>query len=520
MAPRVDRALWDRLFARTADSGWPLQARVREMVMAAISEGWLLTEPPLPSTRELAEQLGIARNTVLLAYQQLVDDGVLESRERSGYFVRDSHPVRRPPQRSAPSPLTNEPAWENRLAIRPSRQRNITKPQDWLSYSYPFVYGQLDPSLFPTNDWRDCVRQALSVLEIRGWASDLIDGDDPELVEQIRTRLLPRRGIWATTDEIMVTLGAQQALYLLAELLVAPDMVVGIEDPGYPDMRNILALRRAQVRPLAIDEAGIVPDAIPADCRAVFVTPDRQCPTGASLPLERRRRLVELAETRDFLIFEDDYGSNFATTEGALPSLKSLDRSGRVLYVGSLSKTLAPGLRFGYIAAAPGIIREARALRRLMMRHAPANNQRALALFLALGHFDRLLRRITATFAERMEVLHEALARHLPEFTHDHGITGSSLWLGGPEGLDGQALARHARDAGILIESGDVFFMSAVPPQQNIRLGIAAIATERIEPGIGALAQVARRLALRPPGETTGVRRPSTAAPSPRLVPG
>lgn len=494
MAPRVDRALWDRLFARTADSGWPLQARVREMVIAAIGEGWLSSSSPLPSTRELAGQLGIARNTVLLAYQQLVDDGVLEARERSGYFVPDRNQVRRPPALSERTALVNEPSWRHRLVMRPSGQRNITKPQDWLSYTYPFVYGQLDPSLFPTNDWRDCVRQALSVLEIRGWASDLIDGDDSELIEQIRTRLLPRRGIWATSDEIMVTLGAQQALYLLAELLVLPGMAVGVEDPGYPDMRNILALRKARLCPLEVDEHGIVPDAIPEACRLVFVTPDRQCPTGASLPLKRRHRLVELAESRDLLILEDDYGSNFAASEGALPSLKSLDRSGRVLYVGSLSKTLAPGLRFGYIAAAPAAIREARALRRLMMRHAPANNQRALALFLALGHFDRLLRKITATFTERMSILHDALACHLPGFVRHRSTTGSSLWVAGPEGLGGRTLAQRAGEAGILVESGDVFFMSDAPPTQHLRLGIAAIPTARIEPGIAALARIAREI--------------------------
>lgn len=490
MAPRVDRVLWDRLFARTAATGWPLQARLREMMAAAISEGWLVPGTPLPSSRELAENLGVARNTVLLTYQQLVDEDLLESRERSGYFVRQRGEAGQPARPAQPAAARLD--WEHRFAIHPSAQRNIVKPQDWLSYPYPFLYGQFDPTLFPTNDWRECARQALSVLEIRGWAPDLIDGDDPQLLEQIRTRVLPRRGIWASAEEIVVTLGAQQALYMLARLLVRPGMVVGIEDPGYPDARNILTLCGAELRPVPVDAEGIVPDAIPPECRLLFVTPTRQCPTGVVLPLARRERLLELAEARDLLLLEDDYESNFGLSSEAMPTLRSLDRSGRVLYVGSLSKTLAPGLRFGYIVAPSVVAREIRAMRRLILRHAPANNQRALALFLALGHFDRLLRKVTTVVGERGAAMRAALALHLPDFAYSYGSGGSSFWVQGPPGLDARDLARRAAENGILIEAGDVFFMSPKPPLQHFRLGLASLVAERIEPGIAALARLVR----------------------------
>ena len=175
-----------------------------------------------PSSRQLARNLGVARNTVLLAYQQLVDEGVLEARERSGYFVKpfdSSLACAKRMTKAEPEPAID---WHPHLAITPGGQRNIDKPLDWLNFPYPFLYGQSDPTLFPINDWRECARQALSVLEIRGWAADLVDGDDPELVEQIRTRVLPRRGIWAGADEIMITLGAQQALYLLGRTARAP----------------------------------------------------------------------------------------------------------------------------------------------------------------------------------------------------------------------------------------------------------------------------------------------------------
>ncbi|MGI9420284.1 MAG: PLP-dependent aminotransferase family protein [Geminicoccaceae bacterium] len=476
---------------RTVASGRPLQARLREMVISAIGEGWLGADTPLPSSRQLARNLGVARNTVLLAYQQLVDEEVLEARERSGYFVKPSSdrlPCADLMGKAAPGPAVD---WSRHLAMTPRRQRNIDKPLDWLNFPYPFLYGQSDPTLFPINDWRECARQALSVLEIRAWAADLVDGDDPELVEQIRTRVLPRRGIWAGVDEIMITLGAQQALYLLAELLVRPGMVVGMEDPGYPDACNIFSLKSADLKLLPVAKDGIDPDDVPEDCRLLFLTPSRQCPTGVRLPVERRRRLLELAEIREMLLIEDDFESNFGLTENASTAMRGMDGSNRVLYVGSLSKTLAPGLRVGYIVGPPAIMREARALRRLMLRHPPTNNQRALALFLALGHFDRLMRKSIDVQAERAAAMRAALERHLPTFDVTYGSGGSSVWVKGSEGLDSRALAITAREAGVLIEPGDVFFHGDQPPKRYCRLGFSSIPVTRIEPGIVILGEIA-----------------------------
>lgn len=460
------------------------------MVIGAISEGWLGADTPLPSSRQLARDLRVARNTVLLAYQQLVDEDVLEARERSGYFVKPSgHRIPRNDM-TAGEARASAVDWSPHLALFPSGQRNIDKPADWLNFPYPFVYGQSDPTLFPINDWRECARQALSVLEIRGWAADLVDGDDPELVEQIRARVLPRRGIWAGADEIMITLGAQQALFLLAELLVRPAAVVGMEEPGYPDARNIFSLKSADLRMLEVTKDGIDPDDVPKDCRLLFLTPSRQCPTGVRLPIERRRRLLELAESRDMLVIEDDFESNFGLTEDASTAMRGMDGSGRVLYVGSLSKTLAPGLRVGYIVGPPAVVREARALRRLMLRHPPTNNQRALALFLALGHFDRLLRKSIDVLAERAAAMRSALEQCLSAFDVTCGVGGSSVWVRGPDGLDSRALALTARQAGVLIEPGDVFFHGADPPKRYFRLGFSSIPSSRIEPGIKIISEI------------------------------
>lgn len=488
---RIAKASWDQLFVRTAESGRPLQARLREMIVGAIGDGWLSVDMPLPSSRQLARDLGVARNTVLLAYQQLVDEDVLEARERSGYFVRPGR-WEQPTTRPAPSPAATI-NWATRLTARPSCQRNIEKPIDWINKPYPFLYGQSDPTLFPINDWRECARQALSMLEIRGWAADLVDGDDPELIEQIRTRVLPRRGIWAASDEIMITLGAQQALYLLAELLVRPGMAVGVEEPGYPDANNIFQLKSATLKSLPVGRHGVDPDDLPNDCDLLLLTPSRQCPTGVRLPTDRRERLLELAEKRDMLIIEDDFESNFGLTPNATTAMRSMDRSDRVLYVGSLSKTLAPGLRLGYIVGPPAVMREARALRRLMLRHPPTNNQRALALFLALGHFDRLLRRLIHAMQERAESLQTAMALHMPGFNVSHGVGGSSVWVKGPDSLDSRALALAALEAGVLIEPGDVFFRQDQPPKHYFRLGFSSISSSRIERGIEILGAVAAK---------------------------
>jgi GntR family transcriptional regulator / MocR family aminotransferase len=489
---RINSAEWDRLFTRSEATGRPLQTRVREMIVTAIAEGWLRPETPLPSSRALADNLSVARNTVLLAYQQLVDEGVLEARARSGYFV---HPEATPLH----SGFTGRDQaqgigvdWSARLRAHPSQQRNIVKPREWNSYPYPFIYGQFDSSIFPTNDWRECVKQAMSVLEIRGWAADMIDGDDMFLIEQLRTRVLPRRGVWVGSDEVMVTLGAQQALYILAHLLVDRDTVVGVEDPGYPDARNIFGLCTQNIVPVPVDTEGLVPERVPDACSVLLLTPARHCPTGVKLSAERRTALLQRAAERDILLIEDDYESNFGLSANATTTLRAHDPSGRVSYVGSLSKTLAPGLRLGFIVGAPELIREARALRRLMMRHPPANNQRAVALFLALGHFDRHLRRSIDVLTERAEVLQAALTTHMGEFEYTFGAGGSSVWMRGPEGFDSCRLAVKAREAGVLIEPGDVFFISDKPPLNFLRLGFSSIPTQRIEAGVELLGRLIR----------------------------
>src|SRR3546814_1836749 len=204
---------------------------------------------PLPSCRRLAHSLGVSRNTVVLAYQALADEGLLISRERIGYFVNTDMVFQQTgAQVSLPEPEGAAAVdWFGRLQVRPSEQQHLTKPRNWRRYPFPFIYGQPDPKLFPVSTWRMCSRQALGVETIQTWTGDNFNDDDPRLIEEIRTRVLPRRGIKAQPQEILVTLGAQNALYLIAELLAGPGRVLAVEDPCYVDVRNIFSLQGTEI---------------------------------------------------------------------------------------------------------------------------------------------------------------------------------------------------------------------------------------------------------------------------------
>jgi GntR family transcriptional regulator/MocR family aminotransferase len=499
MPQKLNEAMWKQLLQRSARPNLSLQGQIREMLVGAILDGQLPPGLPVPSSREMADQLGVARNTVVLAYQQLADEGYLVSRQRSGHFVNlDMVPGRAPgAPRSATEADSQRPGathWAQRFTQRPALQRSIVKPADWQKYPHPFLYGQFDAAQFPTADWRECCLKALSVLDIRDWAPDQITRDDDTLVQQIRTRVLPRRGVWAAADEIVVTVGAQHALYMVADLLMRSSTRVGIEDPGYPDARNIFTSRTTQLVPIAVDEQGMpVTDAL-RGLDYVYTTPSHQCPTTVTMPLHRREALLRMADEADFIVIEDDYESENRFEGEPTPALKSLDRSGRVIYIGSLSKTFAPGLRIGYVVAPAELIAELRALRRLMLRHPPAYIQRTFALFLSLGHFDSLLRRLAATQRERGVLVMEALARELPECRFVPISGGGSCWVKLPEPLDATAVAQRARERGVLIEPGGVFFMADPPPASWFRIGYTAIPDAAITPGIRLLAEVVREL--------------------------
>lgn len=480
------------------ETGRTLQDQIRERLVATILSGHLPVDEPMPSSRRLAEQLGVSRNTIVLIYESMVDAGYLVSRSRRGYFIAATFhqpDALRTEMEQEPDGLA--PSWQHRFRRRPSEEPAIVKPNNWRAFEYPFIYGQVQHEFFPIEQWRECARKTLSGSGARDWIHDSVDSDDPALVEQVRTRLLPKRGIYVEPNEILITIGTQNSLYLLANLLCNAQTRVGMEDPGFRDARNIFSMFDARLQLQPVDEEGILVDERLRDCDYIYITPSHQVPTGAELSVRRRRALMALASESDSILIEDDYDADINMQVNPMPALKADDRDKRVIYMGSLSKSISPGLRIGFMVADETLIAEARALRRLMYRHPAANNQRQAALFLSQGYYDTYLRKIRELYSSKLQRIQGAIERHLPNMTTVPVSSGAtSLWLRAPEEVDTEELSWMAARDGVLIEPGAVHFLRENPPHNYLRLGFSAIPTHKIDPGIEQLSRTLERYRL------------------------
>ncbi|HKL06859.1 MAG TPA: PLP-dependent aminotransferase family protein, partial [Roseovarius sp.] len=319
------------------DAEGTLQAQIQQMIARGILSGRFRKGEKLPSSRSLARHLGVSRITVTLAYTELQASDYLEARDRSGYFVSDNAPE--PPQFDAKPSGNDVVDWGRAIGRRFTDGHTPEKPQDWASYRYPFIYGQTDPTLFDHANWRHCAMQALGQKDFQALTTDYYDKDDPLLIEFIARHTLPRRGILAQPDEILVTMGAQNALWLTAQVLLTQRRTAAIEEPCYHALRDILTQSRCHVAPVEVDKDGLNPDALPEHADVIFTTPSHQSPTNATMPLTRRKALLDKAHDMDALIVEDDYEFEISFLRAPSPALKSLDRDGRVIYVGSFSKS-------------------------------------------------------------------------------------------------------------------------------------------------------------------------------------
>ncbi len=481
----------EQLIQLDTNSSDSLKVQIRKAIAIAILDGHIALDQAIPSSRKLSQALKVSRQTVTFAYEDLVEEGYLIARERRGYFVNEAILEGRVNASAGGNcDVESQIDWLGRLACHPTKQRNITKPADWKTYEYPFISGQIDPTNFPLAEWRECSKQALSVLAVRDWTGDSMDADDPQLIEQIRTRILPRRGIWAKAEEILVTVGTQNSLYLLSTLMSKSGASIAMEDPGYPDARNIFQSHFDTVIAQPVDDGGVIVDQQLASCDYVYVTPSHQWPTSVTLPLSRREQLLAQADQHDQVILEDDYDIETNYVDDPTPALKSLDKSGRVIYMSSLSKVLAPGLRIGFMVAPAPLIREVRVLRRLMMRHPAMNNQRMTALFLARGHYDALLKRLWRTYKRNWELMTQAIGTYIPSSQLSLMSGGTCCWVEGPDNLDCNHLQAKAKAEGILIEVGDIAFDGTDVPRNFFRLGFSVIPEAAIEPGVRRLGQL------------------------------
>ena len=471
------------------DAHGSLQAKLREKLSEAIVRGDFEEGVPLPSTRGLGKQLGISRNTVTLVYQDLAAEGVLNSQDRRGYFV-SPNAVAHLAKTVAPAVDASRMDWGAKLAITPSTYRSTSHPKDWRAKRYSFAYGQHDRWVFPISNWRKCSRDSLSRHDIHDWTVDYVDTDDPLLLDAFRRRVLPRRGVAANNQQILVTVGAQHALQLAAQCLIRPGTVVGVEEPCYPDARNVFHMFGAILKPLPVDDHGLVISDVLKGCDIVYVTPSHQSPTTVVMSEHRRTELLQMADREDFLIIEDDYDTESRFGKCSTPALKAHDRDGRVVYLTSLSKLLSPGLRVGFLVGAEPFIHEARALRRLAIRHPPANNQRTIALFLKGGHYEALLKRFHEDYEHRWRTLRDALTTWLPEARFASSDGGSSMWLTMPDWVDTKRLSRLAYERSVHIEPGHPHFMNPQAPRNHLRLGFSSIKAEDIADGIRIVAEV------------------------------
>jgi GntR family transcriptional regulator/MocR family aminotransferase len=402
--------MWNQFFALRHDKPRTLQLQIRQQLINAITEGLIRPNDSLPSSRILAKDLNVARNTIIAAYKELEFDGYITAKERQGYFVNKKLYANYSKTNKNDFSDSNSPEWIDRLITKkPSTKINIKKSEDWQRLPYSFTVGQLDQTLIPFYEWREVVRHSSTVPEIKKWNIDHVDSDDPSLIKQIQSKVLPKRGIWASKGQILITSGSQNAIYILSSLLVKEQTVVGIENPGYPDVRNLLSFKTENIAPIPVDDEGLVVNSINTNFDLIYTTPSHQYPTGVTMSMERRKQLLKLAQENNTIIIEDDYEAEINFLKKPNPSLKSLDKHNNVIYVGSFSKAFAPGLRLGYMVAPESFIKEARALRRLMLRHIPANNQNSVALFIGLGHYHNMFNKIQRINRERWELINKKI---------------------------------------------------------------------------------------------------------------
>lgn len=480
-----------RFLKLPVNSSLSLRDQICEVVSAAITSKSLAHDRPLPSCRELAEQLNVSRNTVFAAYNRLIDLELLVSRDRSGYFVA-------PQMMALNTALKDEDRAEhNEVPCPVSFQSNnlmpVVNPLDWNAYPYPFIYNQIDPDLFPVDGWRECTRQALGRKQMPTWANDSVESDSPQLVQQLRQRLLNTRGIYADEDEILITLGSQNALYILGTIFAQTGKPIALEDPGFFGARNAFRLAGSELVGVAIDDDGIIPSAIPTGCQLVFTTPSHQFPTMVTMSQQRREDLLQAAIDKDFLIIEDDYEAEMNYVAKSSPSMRSMDKSSRVIYVGSLSKTVSPGIRLGFIVAHRDIIREARIARGVMMRHPPTIVQEIVALFFQLGHYDSHLRNIERRYNKRWHAMNGAINKHLGMLERTCSEGGTSFWLTGPEGFDASDLAVRLKAKGVLVDRGQDYYLN-YNDSRSFRLGFAYVPVSKLEAGVEIIANEVKEM--------------------------
>jgi len=453
-----------------------LAVKVYRQLREAILDGRLRAGEALPATRELARRLSVSRNTVMSAYESLVAEGLVTGHVGAGTFVNAA------PQmlgRRAPLGKVLKPR-----EIWRSLEREVAPQVD---PEFDFRIGVPDPKLFPWETWRrTVVRQLRGQRNAAGYPPP--EGD-PGLRAAIARYIGVSRSVSAGAEDVLVCSGAQQAFDLIGRVLVEPGACVAVEEPGYPPVREALQALGARVAPVRVDAEGLDPDALPADARLLYVTPSHQFPLGTPMSLARGMALLAWSERHGAAIVEDDYDSEFRFDGRPLEPLQSLDRCGRVLYVGTFSKVLLPTLRVGFVVAPRSLMPGLKAAKRLADSHGPLELQRALADFIEEGAFARHVRRLLRVYRERRDRLVVALERELGDALILLPSTAGlhmSVYCRDPT-VDVDAWARRAVEEGVAVGPLSPYYQSV--PRAGLVLGYGLIQAARIDEGIARLAR-------------------------------
>lgn len=384
-----------------------LMRRLHEHLRAAILDRRLRPGAPLPSTRRVAAAYGIARNTVIAAYDLLVAEGYVSARAGARMVVAElgAKPIRTSPRTAPVADERLNPHWRSQAAHPHAGPAGAWSPG--------FQLGTPDLRLVPFDIWRRLLARSVHPRNAAAFGYPEPAGQ-PQLRSAIAQHVAFARAVACAADDVLITAGAQQAFDLLARLLVTPGRTqVAVEDPGYPPLRNAMAAAGARLVPVPVDEEGLRVDRLPHDVRVVCTTPSHQFPTGAAMSMSRRLALLAFARRHGAVVIEDDYDGEFRYGQRPLDALQTLDREGCVFYVGTFSKSLFPSLRIGF-AVVPAWAREPlTALKQCADTAGNAQVQDALARFILDGHLARHLRRMRKVYARRHEAMLDALDAEL-----------------------------------------------------------------------------------------------------------
>jgi GntR family transcriptional regulator / MocR family aminotransferase len=483
------------------DGHGPIYQQIYQALRAAILSGALPAHTRLSSTRSLAQETGVSRNTVVIAYEQLLAEGYIVGQLGSGTFVAPEIPdvAHTVAERGRIANAAEDgigydcSAYATRARRAPSP---VMKPRT-RAVRYDFRYGLPDLEAFPFDIWRKLLAR-----HIRAAAAAPLMYGAPEgsirLREVITGYLRRARGVQCDPDQVIVVNGSQQALDLIARTLIDPDDVVVIENPNYLGAREVFLAAGAQLAPGLVDEEGLNIERLPPSAkraRLIYVTPSHQFPTGAVMPLARRLALLAWAAAHGSYVIEDDYDSEYRYQGRPIEAMQSLDRDGRVIYVGTMSKILFPALRLGYLVLPKPLVEVFRTVKYLSDRHTASLQQDVVTEFVAQGHFERHLRRTRTRNAQRRVALLRALER---EFGDAISVQGANAglhvlaWFCNRAPEDAEVIVARAEQARIGVYAVTPYYLDR-PPAAGLVLGYAALNESEIDTGITLLADHLKR---------------------------